>query len=369
MLHILRQPFSARSGCDILDDKTEAELRRAGVACRISDIWPDRPTRLLYLTNVIPGTGRLFKYGVAAPSCFLHLRRIWAGDVVWVHNLSLPFDEACCFEKAIKRRRAHYVYNIQDDWFSSPTYGRWASARVPLADLVVVPTAALRERVLELFPGAAVEVLEEPVDIERLRPSVAHRAAAEPLVVWCGNPYNFREIGMVAPALEAVCRKIPFRFRIVGGDRRPDITLRVPWEWFAYDFGAEGSLLDGAVAGLAPLEDSLFARCKGAYKVKTYLAAGIPPIVSPVGYQRDLVECSRAGFLARTDTEWISALSALVGDAAAATENASRARRFAETHLAHSVVIPAWRDVLSAHFPGLLAGASQKGMDTGRQVS
>jgi len=66
--------------------------------------------------------------------------------------------------------------------------------------------------------------------------------------------------------------------------------------------------------GVMPLVDSDFNRAKCALKAIEYMASALPVVASRVGEAKYVVDDGESGFLALTDTEWVSALERLVGD-------------------------------------------------------
>ena len=130
--------------------------------------------------------------------------------------------------------------------------------------------------------------------------------------------------------------------------------------WFVLPFvaayllwvgGKKVGLIFCAVAGLAPLEDSAYARCKGTNKIKTYLATGVPPVASDVGYHRKLVRHGETGFLVNTSDEWVEALLTLLRDPALVARAKAAARHDAVSKYSHTALIPKWAESLRQHFP------------------
>ena len=338
-LAILRAPFSMRSG-EAAGPQSVAGLTAAGLPCEGGDLWPDAAARWLWHSK-IPGRRRLFD-AVAARYGLWRLSPVVArNDWIWISGASRPLDTACTFEKKLLRLGKRYVFQLLDDWFSVDSLRALALARLPLADLVVVPTPPLVGRVREFAPQARVLCLEEPIDIDRLAPTQPEGARL-PLLAWSGNPNNLKEVPNCARALERVHREVPFQLRVISGQSRPAFSLPIPWEWHAYDASREAALLAGASAGLAPMLDTPYARCKGSYKVKTYLAAGLPVVASPVGHQAMIVEHGCEGFLVQTEDEWVEALLTLLRDPARAAAMGKAARHTAETRFSHAVLMPQW---------------------------
>jgi len=340
MLRIFVPPTSLRSGNDVIGNRTAIALSNAGMPAVSRDLWPDLLATILERGN-IPGSKRIFRRLVAPISARYVLSQATAGDVFWVLGSAAPGSCSPNLELAVRKRGARYIYHIMDDWFSQPYLREGTIARCRIADLIVVPTPELLDRVKEHAPNASVVRLEEPIDTDRVHPLPSPSGAVLPLVVWCGNPGQFGRLARICGLLNDLQKRISFRFRVVSG-RRPELPLQFPWEWLCYNPLRESEQLAGAAAGLAPLENTTYTRCKGAYKIKTYMAAGIPAIASPVGFQTRLVENGVTGFLAGSDQEWTDSLSALISDPALAARLGISSRERASLEFSHAAVAPSW---------------------------
>jgi glycosyltransferase involved in cell wall biosynthesis len=111
--------------------------------------------------------------------------------------------------------------------------------------------------------------------------------------------------------------------------------------------------MSGAWAGLSPLADSTYARCKGTFKVKVYMAAGLPSVASSVGYHRELIRHGETGYLATSEEDWVEALLALLRDPARARRVGEAARADAVARFSHRQLMPIWAQKLRQHFPSL----------------
>jgi len=360
MLWILDTPRQFAHGPvpDVLGPKTEAGLWAAGVPCTIRPLWSNFWSRYLWNSR-IPFRRRAFHHVIAPYSCRRHLRAIGRGDVVWINGFSLPLCDRCAvFERAIRRQGAYYLFQLLDDWtIVSDAFREATLLRAGLANMVVVPTPQLAARIAEVAPQARVEVLQEPVDVDRLKPCPAPSPNKLPRVFWTGRPNNLRELSGLDRALREACDEVPFVLRLVGGKSRPSPSLSVPWEWMPYDAGRESETVAGSLVALAPIGDTPFNRCKGNYKVKTYMAMGLPVLASPVGYNLDLIRHGETGFFAGFPGEWTATLVSLLRDPARAAQVGRRAREFVVNRFSHSALMPDWAARLRAAFPKLTAGA------------
>ncbi len=336
------------SAHDIIGKATAKALCTAGIDATYRDLWPEPFARLMRQVR-IPFSRTFYKFVLARGRLSRLNASIHPSDILWIFGPALPHDLLCSFERKQIGKGAHYVFHLMDDWFSVPGMKEIAEARVPLASLVVVPTEPLAARVRSLFPDATVAVLEEPIDVQRLAPP-ATQANGAPRIVWCGNPYNQKELPSLKEPLERVYREIRFEFTIISATRPRHLDLNLPWKWCRYDRASEGEMLGGSVAGLAPVEDTPYARCKGSYKVKTYLAAGVPPIGSPVGHQSTMIRHGENGFFASTADEWMEALLQLLRNPELARKMGVQARRDACEKYAYDAVVPTWAGTLKKHF-------------------
>ena len=351
-LLIFRPPEQMRSASDVLNWKTVGGLRGAGLPCSGYELWPQWWARNLWASS-LPGRQRLFEYGPARLSLAWHRRKIRGAGAVWINGAASPLDTTCSFERAVLDAGKPYIFHLLDDWFSVPALREKAEPRVQMASLTVVPTEPLRERVLALHPEAKVLFLEEPIDIERVRPLVPVADDGVPFFAWSGHPASVGDLKKFTGIFGRIHAKFPFKLRLICGGSRPALDAEFPWEWFPYDPSAESAVLAGAAAGLAPLEDSAYARCKGGYKVKTYLAAGIPVVASPVGHHARVVEPGVNGFLPQTEAEWEAALLQLLADRDFGRRMGAAARESAVTKFSHEVLMPVWADALREALPQL----------------
>jgi glycosyltransferase involved in cell wall biosynthesis len=254
------------------------------------------------------------------------------------------------FEKSIKDRGARYVFQLHDDWFSVPGWREAALERVRLADMVGGLTSGLVESIKNNCPFSSPIIMRGAIDVERLYPAQKPNLTQLPKVVWTGNPANLKEIPNVQTLLAEVYSQKPYNLTIISGNERPHIDLPIPWEWLPYDEKREAERISGACAGLAPLEDSPYARCKDVFKVKTYMACGVPPIATAIGNNLDVIRDSKTGYLVTTSKEWETRLYELVSNPTKAHLMGQAARAECVARFSHEAIIPEWIDALENTF-------------------
>lgn len=333
----LHPSSSGRSAHDVLKPLFTTALSEVGLKSETSPLWPDTLYRAI-MNGPVPKRLSLFYLLIGIPWTLFRIPKVLKFRGVSINGFGIPRDRLALAERCVVILGKRYIYHYQDNHLSVPFLRRGAMTRIRLADAVIVPTKPLRDAVLEFAPNKSVYVLEEGIDVDRFTPP--QQLKGPRTVVWCGNPENLKEVPFLIQILKRLAAKLDYRFRVIAGRQRPDLSI--DFEWHPYSPDTEPALLAGCCAGLAPLADSPYARCKGSYKVKTYLAAGVPALASPVGHQVDLVNSGENGFLASTEDEWESALVKLITDRGAATKMGLQARADAMANYSYKAVAPAW---------------------------
>ena len=66
--------------------------------------------------------------------------------------------------------------------------------------------------------------------------------------------------------------------------------------------------------GLMPLDDDIWAKGKCGFKALQYMALQIPPLVSPEGVNKEIVEHGIDGYYCRNSEEWQSYIIKLMNE-------------------------------------------------------
>lgn len=190
-------------------------------------------------------------------------------------------------------------------------------------------------------------LLPTAVDTERFQPSEHCRSSAQ-IIGWSGTGGNLAELERIEPALRAAMQRFPLaRLRVIC-DRRPrlgtlpaDRVEYVPWSP-----SIEVSALQDLRVGLMPLRDTAWTRGKCSFKMLTYMACGVPVVVSPVGMNREVLTMGSIGFAARTLDEWVDALTTLLADPEPAKRMGSAGRTVVAAHFSVQVLSARLADII-----------------------
>lgn len=267
--------------------------------------------------------------------------------------------------KRIRRDGARMAYFIDDNLLDLPAVPFSAKAAVRLlcreADLVVVSTQALAERLADL--NGRVAVLPNAID-ERLffaaevgEPLEARKGV---VVGFMGTFTHDRDLMMVVQPLREVLRRHAGAavLEIVGGFANPSLAqlfeglpvrvLQVPRNEVEYPafVGWMRRHLRWDV-GIAPLEDTHFNRTKSDIKFLDYSALGLSGVYSAVPAYRDVVVHEEVGLLVDNDPgRWVEALEGMITDAGKRGELGARAREYVARERTLAACAARWRQVL-----------------------
>jgi glycosyltransferase involved in cell wall biosynthesis len=164
-----------------------------------------------------------------------------------------------------------------------------------------------------------------------------------PVVGWTGSPTTVKYLEALHPVLLGLRAALDFEMRVVGARLDlPGINVRcVPW-----NASTEADDLRPMDVGLMPLSDDEWSRGKGGMKALQYMALSIPPVVSPVGANREIVQDGHNGFHASHPAEWVQKIVLLLQDGQLHARLGAEARRTVERYYSAAVQAPRLATIL-----------------------
>lgn len=187
-----------------------------------------------------------------------------------------------------------------------------------------------------------VTLLPSVVDTRRY--AVHADADATPLRVgWLGSDLSIRET--LYPHWELFGRlqeQLGFEFVICSRPRPEPPPGSLRWRYLEWSPQAEEQIGRHIDVGVMPLLDTEFQRGKCGLKLLQYMAGGLPVVASPIGVNRELVRSGENGFLAESEDDWRTALTALRDSAARRRDFGRAGRRRCERDFS----LTGWADTL-----------------------
>lgn len=278
------------------------------------------------------------------------LSRMAPGDVVVLYesaSLASHYLDSG-FQKALVRKNIRYIPVFPDAW---PIVDGWLSdccfRRGRMATMIGCVTPNLVSLFKKMMPEKPVFLMEEPVQTESFAPDWSPKENEPPIIVWSGPPNKQAEVRKMLPVLESVYRQCPFRLRIVSGNARLVLpTTTVPWEWMPFDETSYAFGFSGSDIAFARYADTPYDRCKGNYKIKTYLAAGCAIVSNPVGYNHELIKPGVNGLFANTQGEWEAAFLRLLRNPEERLAMRKASRELAVQRFSNSAIARQYANVL-----------------------
>jgi glycosyltransferase involved in cell wall biosynthesis len=156
--------------------------------------------------------------------------------------------------------------------------------------------------------------LEVAEDTGRIPMHAPHANDRHVTIGWLGSPSTVKYLRVIEPVLQDIARRYPLvRWELMGGN---DFWMGGV-DWQISDWSLEGELeaLARFDIGLMPLPPEDWAKGKSGGKARTYMAAGVVPVVSAIGYNLELIRQGETGFLCETPQDWNRVLSQAIEDA------------------------------------------------------
>lgn len=223
-----------------------------------------------------------------------------------LHPKSRPF-----LERLLAKFGPPIVYHLDDAlWVLEPGSYR---TRVRLAQRVVTGTEQIASYARAL--GATVEAIEYPIEAERY--PVRDHADRNPVRMgWTGaRPQDY--LGPALPGVLEACRRTGARLTVVSGRPPPSFgEVDRFLEWAPWTPEHRFDALSDIDIGILPLEDTELHRGKEPFKLKEYMACGVPVVASPVGHVPRVMSDGREGLFAHSGGDWARHLEKLILDPA-----------------------------------------------------
>jgi glycosyltransferase involved in cell wall biosynthesis len=148
----------------------------------------------------------------------------------------------------------------------------------------------------------SVTVLPTPIDTDLYRPPGQRRTGSTRLRVgWMGTAANQHFLHPVLMELHSVTESMELQ-GISNENRLKAALPGMRFESWAAE--KEVAQLQAFDIGLMPLSDDEYTRGKCGFKLLQYMACGVVPIASAVGFNNDIIDHGVDGFLVQDVADW-----------------------------------------------------------------
>jgi len=288
----------------------------------------------------------LYWYLIVLPRRIVQIVSASRYDVIFVQRSMFRWSSPPVLEWITSKvLRKPLVYHLDDGiWVEARR--RWSELRCSMATTVVTGNDLVADFVT--CSGGSVSRIEYSIDVTAY-PVKVHQDTSPVVIGYTGiDPRHHLE--PMSRAIEDVCRATGARLGIVGGMSRPELGgLDRYLDWTAWDENDQYSWVRKFDIGVMPLTDTELHRLKEPMKVKEYMAAGLPQVVSPVGHNLNVITDGEEGFFADGPDQWRERLTELVNDPALRSQMGARGRQL----VLEKYDLPRLLDELAALFRSL----------------
>jgi glycosyltransferase involved in cell wall biosynthesis len=215
--------------------------------------------------------------------------------------------------------------------------GKWAAKLAQQCDEIVCGNNFTAEQFSKW--NSNVTVIPTGVDINRYVPG---EPSKQTIIGWSGTSGGFKYLYEIESALAEVLSKVPYSVLRIVSDSMPNFK-EIPSnriEYIRWSPDNEVKAIQEMTIGIMPLENSLWERGKCSFKMLTYMACGIPVVVSPYGMNLDVLNHGCIGYGAKTIDNWVNHLLVLLLDADQRLEMGKNGRKIIVDNYSIDVITP-----------------------------
>lgn len=286
-------------------------------------------------------------YGAYAPQDKFS-RPIWLSQTLLdslVRSVSSRTADVCFLQRNLIATLYTWEWTLKkpiafdvDDAIHCGPRGKYANKIAERANVIICGNKYLADHFCKY---GNIEILPTAIDVDRFVP--LKDALDETVIIgWSGTSGGFQYLYMIEDALAEVLRARPQSVIKIVSDRPPQFQL-LPIDQIHYvewSPSIEVSEVQSFTIGIMPLIDNDWARGKCSFKMLTYMAVGIPVVVSPVGMNNEVLSMGACGLSAQSKNQWVETLVHLIDDLSSREKMGATGRSIVEAHYSRKVIGP-----------------------------
>ncbi|KAA5548311.1 glycosyltransferase [Adhaeribacter rhizoryzae] len=294
-------------------------LKEAGFSYQVASFLDDATWEILYkpghtfkkITGTIKGFGHRF----------LLLFRASKFDLIFIHREATPVGPPWVEWILARILKKKIIYDFDDAiWIPSTSANnklvaglRWSQKVGQICRWATKVSCG--NSYLQAYAGKFnSHAIVNPTTIDTINHhnKLKVQNTSKVVIGWTGTHSTLKYLEMILPVLQNLEEKYAFEFLVIS-NKPPEFDLRSlvykPWQ---KETEIEDLLKFNV--GLMPLEDDPWAKGKCAFKALQYMSLGIPPVVSPIGMNVEVVENGNNGYVCSSPEEWYYHLEQLIVD-------------------------------------------------------
>lgn len=265
----------------------------------------------------------LLKIGILLKSLFIRLKdllRFKSFDIIFIQREALFFGTSFV-ERRAAASEAYVIFDFDDSiWLAdtSPGNKKWEWIKKPeklfdtlgKVQAVIAGNSYLANKALAYNKNTFVIPTTINTDIHIPKPQLRNSASIR--IGWTGSISTVKHFELVVPVLMKIQDRYGDKVHFVlFGDKNysnPHLHLRA----MAWTEQTEVDIINSFDIGLMPLPNNEWAKGKCGLKGLSYMACGVPTLMSAVGVNTEIIQDGHNGYLIHSEAEWYDRLCMLI---------------------------------------------------------
>jgi hypothetical protein len=186
-------------------------------------------------------------------------------------------------------------------------------------DRIIVSVRSMRDELVNALPELSTRITIIPtlIDVEQYR-SLSSKVSenSKIRIGWIGSSQGLQYLSLVEASLSKLFVEFPdqIEFTVVCNQPYAPTDFSFPVKNVLWSLDQELNYFAEIDVSIMPLDSSDRARSKAGFKAIQSLAAGVPVVASNVGFNQEIIQPGKNGFLAQSPTEFYDYLRCFVVD-------------------------------------------------------
>jgi len=292
-------------------------LKKAGFEFDYSWFINEKDDAVFYSQGKWPG-----KLGL-----FLKAVRVRLNDVLKKNSYDFIFIQreafmtgSVFFEKQLSRAKAKLIYDFDDAiWLDDTSLSnqrlKWLKRPGKIADIIhMADEVVAGNNFLAAYArqfNTNTHVIPTVIDTTVFVP-IERKYKDKVSIGWSGSLTTKKHFEIIIPALERLKEKFSDKIELIHIGDANMIYGDLQIENIQWNFENEIADLSRIDIGLMPLPDDDWSKGKCGFKALLYMSLAIPPVVSAVGVNTEIVHDGLNGLLAHSLQDWVDKVSTLI---------------------------------------------------------